>query len=142
MGWVVTFAPDTARRFPHPALHQRLIMALVSAALFIEILDGTIITTALPSMARSFHTIPVALDIGVSAYLLTVGVFVPASGWVADRFGAACVCRRDCAVYGGLCAVRDGAGADVIRVFVHPAGSRRCADGTRGAAGGDAPDPA
>ncbi len=68
--------------------HQRLVMALVSAAMFMEILDGTIITTALPSMARSFHTSPVALDIGVSAYLLTVGVFVPASGWVADRFGA------------------------------------------------------
>jgi EmrB/QacA subfamily drug resistance transporter len=68
--------------------HQRLIMALVSASLFMEILDGTVITTALPSMARSFGTTPVALDIGVSAYLLTVAVLVPASGWVADRYGA------------------------------------------------------
>jgi EmrB/QacA subfamily drug resistance transporter len=73
---------------PGSGLHHRLVMALVSAALFMEILDGTIITTALPAMARSFGTTPVALDIGVSAYLLTVGVFVPASGWVADRFGA------------------------------------------------------
>jgi len=63
-------------------------MALVSAALFMEILDATVITTALPAMARSFGTSPVALDIGVSAYLLTVGVFVPVSGWVAERLGA------------------------------------------------------
>lgn len=73
---------------PGSALHHRMVMALVSAALFMEILDGTIITTALPAMARTFGTTPVALDIGVSAYLLTVGVFVPASSWVADRFGA------------------------------------------------------
>jgi EmrB/QacA subfamily drug resistance transporter len=93
------------------ALHQRLIMALVSAALFMEILDGTIITTALPSMARSFHTTPVALDIGVSAYLLTVGVFVPASGWVADRFGARHVFAAAIALFtvaSALCAMAPG----------------------------------
>ncbi|CAG9222401.1 EmrB/QacA subfamily drug resistance transporter [Paraburkholderia tropica] len=53
-----------------------------------EILDGTVIATALPAMARSFGTTAVALNIGVSAYLLALGVFVPASGWVVDRFGA------------------------------------------------------
>ena len=102
---------ETAARVPDAALHQRLIMALVSAALFMEILDGTIITTALPSMARSFHTTPVALDIGVSAYLLTVGVFVPASGWVADRFGARRVFAAAIALFtmaSALCAMATG----------------------------------
>jgi EmrB/QacA subfamily drug resistance transporter len=75
-----THAPTPAR--------LRAIMILVTGALFMEILDGTVIATALPAMARSFGTTAVALNIGVSAYLLALGVFVPASGWVVDRFGA------------------------------------------------------
>ena len=67
---------------------MRVIMALVTGAMFMEILDGTIITTALPSMAESFGTTAIALNLGISAYLLSLGVFIPASGWVADRFGA------------------------------------------------------
>ncbi|WP_214197980.1 MFS transporter [Novosphingobium profundi] len=69
-------------------LHLRLIMALVTGALFMEILDASIIITALPSMARDFGTSAVGLNIGVSAYLLTLGILIPASGWVAERFGA------------------------------------------------------
>jgi EmrB/QacA subfamily drug resistance transporter len=102
---------------PGSGLHQRLIMALVSAALFMEILDGTIITTALPAMARSFGTTPVALDIGVSAYLLTVGVFVPASGWVADRFGARRVFAGAVALFtlaSALCGLASGATVFVL----------------------------
>lgn len=53
-----------------------------------ENLDGTIITTAVPSMARDFGVAPVDLNLGVSAYLLTLGILIPISGWVADRFGA------------------------------------------------------
>lgn len=60
---------------------------LVAAALFMESLDGTIIATALPHMARSFAVGPLDLDIGVTAYLLAVGVGIPLSGWVADRVG-------------------------------------------------------
>ena len=73
---------------PPSALRMRVIMALVTGAMFMEILDGTIITTALPSMALSFDTTAIALNLGISAYLLSLGVFIPASGWVADRFGA------------------------------------------------------
>jgi EmrB/QacA subfamily drug resistance transporter len=51
-------------------------------------LDGTVITTALPQMARSFHDTPVNVSIGITAYLLTVAVFIPSSSWVSDRFGA------------------------------------------------------
>jgi len=66
----------------------RWVMLLVTGAMFMEILDGSIIVTALPSIARSFGEAPMALELGVSAYMLAVGVFIPASGWVADRFGA------------------------------------------------------
>jgi EmrB/QacA subfamily drug resistance transporter len=52
-----------------------------------EQLDGTVIATALPQMAQSFGVAPVDLNIGISAYLLTVAVFIPASGWLTDRFG-------------------------------------------------------
>jgi EmrB/QacA subfamily drug resistance transporter len=61
---------------------------LVAAAFFMENLDGTIIATALPQIARSFHSSAVSLSVGMSAYLITLAVFIPISGWVADRFGA------------------------------------------------------
>src|SRR5579862_4462817 len=68
--------------------HSSAIALLVAGALFMEQLDGTVIATALPQMALSFGVAPVDLNIGMSAYLLTVAVFIPASGWIADRFGA------------------------------------------------------
>lgn len=69
-------------------VHLSLVMWLVTGAMFMEILDGSIIATALPSMAKSFGTSAVALNVGVSAYLLALGVFIPASGWVVERLGA------------------------------------------------------
>lgn len=64
------------------------ITTLVAGALFMEMLDGTIIATALPQMARSFNVGAVHLNIGMTAYMLTLAVFIPISGWVADRYGA------------------------------------------------------
>jgi len=61
---------------------------LVAAAFFMENLDGTVIVTALPQMAASFGVQPVDMSVGVSAYILTLAVLIPASGWVADRLGA------------------------------------------------------
>ena len=61
---------------------------LVAGAFFMEFLDGTVIATALPDMARSFGVEAVTLNIGISAYLITLAVLIPASGWIADRFGA------------------------------------------------------
>jgi EmrB/QacA subfamily drug resistance transporter len=70
---------------PRPPLY---VTTLIAGAFFMENLDGTIIATALPQMARSFHVGAVNLNIGMTAYLLTLAVFIPISGWVADRFGA------------------------------------------------------
>jgi EmrB/QacA subfamily drug resistance transporter len=66
---------------------QRLVLWLVAAALFMELLDGTIIATALPEMAKAFSVAPVSLNIGMTAYMLALAVFIPISGWLADRAG-------------------------------------------------------
>jgi EmrB/QacA subfamily drug resistance transporter len=61
---------------------------LVAGAFFMEFFDGTVIATALPDMAKSYDVQAVDLNIGISAYLITLAVLIPASGWIADRFGA------------------------------------------------------
>ncbi|OOM72031.1 MFS transporter [Clostridium sp. BL-8] len=63
------------------------IALLMAASLFMEILDGTIVTTALPKMAQYFHTGSATIALLVSVYLITVAVFIPLSGWMANRFG-------------------------------------------------------
>ena len=67
---------------------SNLLIALVAGAFFMENLDGTVIATALPQMARSFHIGVVRMNIGMTAYLLTLAIFIPVSGWIADRLGA------------------------------------------------------
>ena len=67
--------------------HYRRIALLVAAANFMENLDGTVITTALPQMARTFGVAPVDVGVGITGYLLTLAIFIPVSGWIADRFG-------------------------------------------------------
>ena len=72
---------------------------LIAGAFFMENLDGTIIATALPQMARSFHVGAVHLNIGMTAYLLALAVFIPVSGWVADRFGSRTVFASAIAIF-------------------------------------------
>ncbi len=66
---------------------------LVACALFMEHLDSTIIATALPEIARSMHEDPLSLSLAITSYLLSLAVFIPLSGWAADRFGARRVFR-------------------------------------------------
>lgn len=61
---------------------------LVASTMFMEQLDGTILVTALPEIARSFGGTAAQLDLSVSAYLVTLSFMIPASGWIADRLGA------------------------------------------------------
>lgn len=68
--------------------HTLLLALLVAVTFFMENLDATVITTAIPQMAHDFSVSPVALNVGVSAYLLAVAVGIPMSGWLAERFGA------------------------------------------------------
>lgn len=70
-----------------PARGGRLVPMITGAALFMELLDSTAVLTALPQMAADFGEAAVRMNLVVSLYLLAVALFVPVSGWVADRFG-------------------------------------------------------
>ena len=61
---------------------------LVAGTFFMENLDSTVVVTALPQMTASFRVAPVSVNIGISAYILTLAVLIPVSGWIADRLGA------------------------------------------------------
>lgn len=68
--------------------HTRLIFFIISLAMFMEGLDASIINTAIPTMAHSLNENPIDLKIALISYLLSLAVFIPISGWVADRLGA------------------------------------------------------
>ncbi|MGX7979608.1 MFS transporter [Klebsiella pneumoniae] len=97
------------RAFSAPAL-------LVAGAFFMEFLDGTVIATALPDMARDFGVTAVELNIGISAYLITLAVLIPASGWIADRFGARAIFTLALAIF-ALASVFCGLSTEV-HIFV------------------------
>jgi EmrB/QacA subfamily drug resistance transporter len=67
---------------------NRLLPLIVACALFIENMDSTVLSTSLPAIATDLVTDPIALKLALTAYLLSLAVFIPVSGWVADRFGA------------------------------------------------------
>ncbi len=67
---------------------ERSLALLVAGCFFMEMLDGTIVTTAAPSIATSLGVASTSISLVISAYLVTLAVLIPASGWVAARFGA------------------------------------------------------
>ena len=78
---------------------RRVIPLIVASALFMENLDSTIIATALPSIARSLGESPLRLSLAITCYLFSLAVFIPISGWIADRYGARNVLRLGIAVF-------------------------------------------
>jgi EmrB/QacA subfamily drug resistance transporter len=70
-----------------------LVPLVAAAALFMENLDATVIATSLPAIARDLHQDPVILKLAFTSYLIALAVFIPVSGWAADRFGARNVFR-------------------------------------------------
>jgi EmrB/QacA subfamily drug resistance transporter len=66
----------------------RLVPLIIGSALLMQGIDGTAITVALPAMAQSLGSDPLRLNLAISTYLLSIAVFIPASAWVAERFGA------------------------------------------------------
>jgi len=78
---------------------MRLMAVIVAIALFMQNLDSTVIATALPAMARSFHAEPVHMSVALTSYLISLSVFIPASGWVADHFGSRNVFRAAIVVF-------------------------------------------
>src|SRR6201987_1054674 len=67
---------------------QRVIPLIVATALFMENMNSTVIATSLPAIAADIGTSPLTLKLAITSYLLSLAVFIPASGWTADRFGA------------------------------------------------------
>jgi EmrB/QacA subfamily drug resistance transporter len=86
--------PTETNATPEPPLSDReksavrMIPFIVGCALFMQMLDSTVVATALPAMAESLGTSVVRMNVAITSYLLAVAVFVPISGWAADRFGA------------------------------------------------------
>jgi EmrB/QacA subfamily drug resistance transporter len=72
---------------------------IVAVALFMENMDSTVIATSLPTIARDLGEDPIALKLAITSYLLSLAVFIPLSGWVADRFGARTVFRAAIVVF-------------------------------------------
>jgi EmrB/QacA subfamily drug resistance transporter len=67
---------------------QIIVPMIVACALFMQNLDSTVIATALPTIARDMQENPLRLNLAITSYLLSLAVFIPLSGWMADRFGA------------------------------------------------------
>ena len=78
---------------------DRIVPLIIAVALFMENMDSTVIATALPAIAADLGTNPLALKLAVTSYLLSLAIFIPASGWTADRFGARTVFRAAIAVF-------------------------------------------
>lgn len=89
----------TARKGSTVTGRTRLTAVIVACALFMQNLDSTVIATALPTMAHAFGVDPVRMNVALTAYLLSLAVFIPASGWVADKFGTRTVFRAAIAVF-------------------------------------------
>ena len=83
---------------PDPG-RTRLTALIVACALFMQNLDGTVVATALPAMARAFGADPLHMNVALTSYLLSLAVFIPASGWLADRYGTRTVFRAAIAVF-------------------------------------------
>ena len=93
---------------PRSATLNRPLALLVAGTFFMETLDGTIIQTAAPAMAADFGVRAVDINVAMTAYLLTLAIGVPVSGWLADRFGTKrifCIAIVVFTVASVLCAV-------------------------------------
>src|SRR5215471_9907566 len=78
---------------------DRIVPLIIAVALFMENMDSTVIATSLPAIATDIGTNPLALKLAVTSYLLSLAIFIPASGWTADRFGARTVFPAAIAVF-------------------------------------------
>ena len=103
----------------------RTIALIVGAAMFMDQLDATVLATALPAMARDFAVSAPAMSIALTSYLISLAIFIPVSGRIADRFGARSVFRIAIGVFtvGSVaCALSTGLGVLVTARFVQGIG--------------------
>ena len=82
-----------------PLSRTVIVPLVVACALFMEQMDGAIIATALPRISQSLQTDPLHLNLAITSYMFALAVFIPLSGWIADRFGARTVFRSAIVVF-------------------------------------------
>jgi EmrB/QacA subfamily drug resistance transporter len=86
--------------FPNTRVPARILVPLIVAcALFMENLDSTVLATSLPAIARELGENPIDLKLALTSYLLSLAIFIPVSGWLADRLGARLVFRAAIAIF-------------------------------------------
>ena len=103
----------------------KLLPLIVACALFMENTDSTVIATSLPVIAQSLGEDPIALKLALTSYLVSLAVFIPISGWMADRFGARTIFRTALGIFmlgSVLCAFSNSLGAFVGARFVQGMG--------------------
>ena len=111
--------PPDARTF------NRVVPIVLAVALFMENMDSTVIATSLPAIAADIGTTAIALKLALTAYLVSLAIFIPISGWMADRFGARNIFRIAIGIFvlGSLaCAVSGSLGAIVLARFLQGMG--------------------
>jgi len=83
----------------------RVVPIILAVALFMENMDSTVIATSLPAIAADIGTSPIALKLALTAYFVSLAIFIPISGWMADRFGSTNVFRAAIGVFmvGSIC---------------------------------------
>ena len=102
-----------------------LLPLIVACALFMENMDSTVIATSLPVIARDLGENPLSLKLALTAYLVSLAVFIPVSGWMADRFGSRTVFRAAIGVFmaGSLaCGFSESLGGFVAARFLQGMG--------------------
>src|SRR5215472_12833529 len=124
--------PDDSNRVGRPRLPQNtgvqrnvLIPLIVACALFMENMDSTVIATALPAIAADIGESPLALKLALTSYLVGLAVFIPISGWVADRVGSRTVFASAIVVFVAgslLCAMSSTLAAFVAARFLQGIG--------------------
>jgi len=104
---------------------NRTLPLVLAVALFMEQMDSTVIATSLPAIAEDIGTNPVTLKLALTTYLVAVAIFIPVSGWMADRFGAKRIFRLALAIFvlGSIaCAVSNSLLAFVLARFLQGIG--------------------
>lgn len=102
-----------------------LVPLIVACAMLMENMDATVITTSLPAIALDLGQSPITLKIALTAYVVGLGIFIPISGWMADRFGARRVFSSAILVFvaGSLfCALSSSLGGFVLARFMQGIG--------------------
>lgn len=104
---------------------NRIVPLILAIALFMEQMDSTVISTSLPAIAHDIGVGPITLKLALTSYMVALAIFIPLSGWMADRFGAKRIFRAAILVFivgSVLCAISNSLIAFVLSRFLQGMG--------------------